>query len=361
MVVLDGLSFPQTLARKELRFRGYSLVELGSLIAANALGIALAVAGFGVWSLIARYMAEKAVYAAAIWPVVGWRPARPSFLGVAPYLRFGFTMFGASLVQFFSNHTAAVIIGKFIGAETLGLYSLAYNVGFVPAQKVKLTLSTVLMPALASLQSEIVRVRSAIRESLFAAGIIFVPAMLGLAAIGPVFVPVVFGERWSAAGPYLVIMAAVGMLKGLEHLYRSVLIAMGRGKYYLLTTTAEAALGVPLLLIASFQYEVWGVLTAQLTITAFALCFTTFLVERTLSAKLLFIEATWRTMISGILMSSSVLVLGAFSPAESHLTLTLQVVAGVLIYAVIRFLLMTSSEWQMVRSLPLYRTILGTS
>jgi len=355
LVLFEGLAFPQTVALKQLRFRGYSLLELAALSLSGTLGIVMALNGFGVWSLIARIIAEKALFAVSIWPVVGWRPVRPSFRGLKPHIRFGFTMLSASAVYFFSQHLAAIIIGKFIGVETLGLYNVAYNLGIVPAQKIQSIFATVMMPAFAGLQSDLARMRRAIRTAFFSVGFFFVPLMLGLSAVGTSFMLTVYGPKWAQAGEFLTFLSLIGLLKGLEHILRSVLMAAGRAKTILQVTAIEAVVAAPLLWIASVQFGVWGVILAYSAVSILAFGLTGFFVQRHLVDSAVLVLAFGRTIVAGAAMMLAVLPLPMVLQLPAPQCMAVQILVGIAVYAAVRWPLFTDDERRMIRTWPFFR------
>lgn len=356
-ILIDSLAFPQTLARKQLRFRGYSLLELGAMVTGGTLGIAMAFDGFGVWSLIARHVAQAAVFSAAIWPIVGWRPVRPDFRGVGRYMKFGLTLFGSSAAYFFSQHFAAVVIGKFIGVETLGLYNVAYNLGIVPAQKIESALATVLTPAFAKLQKSADSLRRSVYGSVFSISALFFPLMLGLAAIAPNFVPVVYGEKWAPAGEFLVVLALVGLAKGLELLLRPVLVATGRPKSVLLVAGLEAIVGLPCLWAGSALFGVWGVVAAYPLGSLLALLATAYYAQRAIDGPGLVLAATWRSLLAAGLMFAIVFTIPMAVTLSRGEALAIQLAVGAIVYAIVRWTMLSRVERQILRTWPLLRKL----
>src|SRR5215470_7413464 len=73
--LLTSISIVQTgLARRELRFRDLALRQtLGALIG-GAVGVAMALAGFGVWALVGQGLVTQAAGVVILWAIVDWRP-----------------------------------------------------------------------------------------------------------------------------------------------------------------------------------------------------------------------------------------------------------------------------------------------
>jgi len=353
VVIIDGLSFPITIARKNLKFRGFSILQLSGLILGNIAGIVMALTDFGVWSLIVRLLVEHSVVALLVWPIVGWWPVRPEFRGIVPFLRFGVTMFASTAVYFFSQNIAAIIIGKYIGVDILGLYNVAYNLAIVPAQKIQSILTTVLTPAFSIRQHEPKKMRSAVFQSWFSVGAVFIPLMIGLAAVGPIFVPLIYGAKWHLAGQLLTILSFVGLLKGFEHLFRSILIATGRPKIILFITLIETAISVPFLFAAGQYFGIWGILIAYLSTGIFAFLLTARSVQNAIGGPELLAIAIARSLLAGGLMFVIVYSIPFIVEANLAVLLILEIFVGASFYVVFRSFILSTEERKIVKQWPI--------
>ena len=358
-IVVDSFAFPQTLLQKGLRFRGYSVLEMASMIAGSVLGVAMAFTGYGVWSLIFRQVAQKLFYSTGIWFVARWVPKKPDFKGIGRLVRFGFTMFASNVLYFFSQNLASIIIGKFIGVETLGLFNVAYNLAIVPAQKIQSVLTTVLGPAFATLQQDVARLRRHLYASVFSLGAVFIPLMLGMAAVSSNLVVVLYGEKWRAAGLFLTFLAVVGLMKGMEHLLRSVLVATGRAGSILRITAVETAASVPLLFLGAYYYEAMGLVVAYLGASSLAIVLTVNAAQRAVGDNTVFLRAITKSVLVAGLMFAAVAAWPAIISLQPALALVSQVVLGATLYILIRTRLLHDEERDIVQGWPLVGRVIG--
>lgn len=357
---INSLAFPQIVLRKRLQFAGYSFLELATNLVGQTLGVIMALKGFGVWSLVWRTMSTQLLFAVAIWPLAKWLPVKPRFHGISKIFRFGANMLGSSILYYFSQNLAAIITGKFIGAATLGAFNIAYNLAIVPAQKVQGILTTVLYPAFSKIQTDLADFRDKLFASIFSLGIVFVPFMLGLAAVGRNFVPLVYGKKWTEAGTYLSLLAVVGLFKGIEHLLRSVVLAKGHASFIFKVTLAETAVGVPLLFLGAYVYDVIGIIVAYLIASVFAFMLTLRAAQGIVDDPSIFWRAAGRSFLSAIIMFSGVLGFSLVSPFSGILNLSLQVVIGIALYSALRLKTLTTEERRIAVHLPLSRLIFRT-
>lgn len=357
IIFLDSISFPQILLRKQMRFGGYSFLELTGLIIGNSVGVAMAYSGYGVWSLVYRLMIQRAIFALGVWPLARWKPVKPDFNGVGNMLRFGLHMLGSHICVYFSQNMAAIITGKFIGVETLGSFNIAYNLAIVPAQKIQTVLTTVLGSAFARVQEDLANFQAKFFASLFSLGAVFIPMMFGLAAVANNFVVVVYGSKWREAGVFLTFMAFVGMLKGLEHLMRSAIIASGRAGVIFGITLAETVASIPFLFIGAYYFQVMGVIVAFLAASMISFALTVRMLQKALQDRTIFMRATVRSYLVAGLMFIIVYGYPLVAPLPVLASLITQILLGMVIYALPRLKLLTDEERECVSQWPLGRLI----
>ena len=109
----------------------------------------------GYWSLVLMQLTTVITSAIAVWAACGWRPGLPvRRSGVREMLAFGGHLTGFNFVNYFSRNADNILIGKFIGADALGLYAKAYGLFMMPISQIRSPLNQVAMPVLSSLQNQ---------------------------------------------------------------------------------------------------------------------------------------------------------------------------------------------------------------
>ncbi|HVR70439.1 MAG TPA: oligosaccharide flippase family protein [Vicinamibacteria bacterium] len=240
------------LCQKELRFKARALPELGLATAKGLVAVALAAAGFGVWSLVWGQLAGTALWTALLWRVVPWRPGWrwPSDL-LGPMLSYGRGMVGVNVLAAVVHHADLVVVGRMLGATTLGLYHVAYKVPEMTITVVMWAVSRVLFPAMSRARAE---GRSAVDTYLAAlkySSLLTVPAAVALALLAEPLVDVLFGPRWTGAAPILSALAVYAGLRSLGTQAGDVLKATGRPGVLAGLGLARALVLVPALVLAS--------------------------------------------------------------------------------------------------------------
>jgi O-antigen/teichoic acid export membrane protein len=351
IVIINSFAFPRIILQKNMQFGGTSILEILSMITSNIVGIIMAIKGYGIWSLVFRQMTQAIIFSTGIWMIAKWIPVKPQFTGIKKLFNFGLYMLGSKIFHYFSQNLAAIIIGKFLGAETLGAFNIAYNLAIVPAQKIQTILTTVLTPTFSQIQNNITNLRNTFFISLFTLGIIFIPLMLELSAISHNLVLMIYGEQWQQAGLFLSFLAFVGLLKGIEHLLLSIILATGGAATGFRISIIETAASFPLLILGIYFFDVIGLIIAYIIASLISFILTIIAAQNTVADKKLFITATTRTFIIASLM----FLISLSSPILSNIPLTIciQILLGGIIYIVLRIKFLTKEEFTLVSNMPL--------
>ena len=249
------------LLTRELKFRSLELRTVTAALASTVTTVTLAVLGAGGWALVGQILSITGVSTALLWRTSDWRP-RLSFSSASlrSMATFGGHVLGARTVTWARSNLDNLLIGRYVGASSLGAYSIAFNLMVTPVLRVAGPITQVFFPAFSRMRDP-VRIGAvwlrAVR--LVAAGV--VPAMLAVIVVAPDFIEVVFGRRWHAAAPVLQILAPVGMVQALQALNYGILQSTANTRTlfrYTLFATA-AAIGA---FVAGLPWGIEGVATA---------------------------------------------------------------------------------------------------
>ena len=179
---------------------------------------------------------------------------------------FGLRVFGTRIVFYLERNVDTVLVARFLGPASTGLYTLSYNVMLVPLEQIGGPMAEVLFPAFSKMQDDFARLRAAWLRAVRVLAAIVAPAMALLIALAPDIIPVVFGEKWKSAVPIVQLLAFVGLQQSLMRFNSSVLQAVGRADFLLRYALISATV-----CIAGFAVGLhWGVtgVAAGYTITA---------------------------------------------------------------------------------------------
>lgn len=226
---LQGLgTAAESLARRDLRFRWLAMLDATAYgLGYGVVGVALALAGWGVWALVAGEISE-AVFRSVILLRSRARPRlmlERRALSELLYFGSGFTI--AKVANFFAVNGDNLVVGRMLGAAALGLYGRAYQLMSAPAASFGTVLDNVLFPAMARVQRDLPRLRMAYRHGISLVAVVVLPVTVVLFLLAPEFVRVVLGPRWGDVVLPFQILAAGMVLHTTSKLGDSLVRATG--------------------------------------------------------------------------------------------------------------------------------------
>ncbi len=207
---------PRARLQRSMRFDRIAKIDIVALLVSGVVAATAAWRGAGVWSLVAQHLTVAAVTSVLLLATVKWRPGRvwsgPALRDLAGY---GAGLTGFAVINYWARSADNLLIGRFLGTATLGLYSRAYFLMLMPLKQIIGVLTPVMFPALASIQSNRDRVRRAYLRAMRLITFIAFPLMLGLAVVAEPFVLGLFGAGWREVIPLIRILAFVGITQTL--------------------------------------------------------------------------------------------------------------------------------------------------
>lgn len=254
---------PEALLRREMQFAPLFARRLVALAIAGGVAIAMALAGQGVWSLVAFQLVQAAVAAAVLWMAAGWRPSGPPHLAaLRELLPFALKSLGDHAVQVGDAFLLRSVVGLVLGPVALGYYTFVQKILELMIQRVSRPVERVLLPSASRLADDPVRYRELVGRAAELIGLVTFPVAGGVALVAADLVPLVFGAAWAPAVPMLQALMLVAAMAPFGQLSASILFASGAAGWQLALTLLGTALLAALLALGG---------TADLTAIAMAL------------------------------------------------------------------------------------------
>ena len=224
----------QAILMKEMDFKSLAIRDIGAVVASGVIGVSLAYAGFGVWALVYQFLTFTLFNSILLWIFSKWRPGFTfSLSAIKDIFNFSANMTGFLVLNYFARNVDYLLIGKFLGAEALGYYTLAYKLMLVPLRNISEVIGKVMFPAFSRIQDDLDKVRTAYQKMVKAISLVTFPMMLGLFAIAPEFVNVVFGQKWEPVIMLLRIFCFCGMFQSIGTTVGNILLSQGRADLHL--------------------------------------------------------------------------------------------------------------------------------
>jgi O-antigen/teichoic acid export membrane protein len=189
------------LLQRDLNFRALGLIQFASYgIGYLAVGVPMALGGFGAQSLAAAAVVQAAVQLVASFAV---RPhsVRPLFSSpLSPEtLATGRTVFFTNIGNWLLSNLDRLIIGRLLNAHAVGLYTVAYNIASIPNTLLIGALQPTFLSTGARLQNEPRQLAQAWTTVLACLIIFLTPVAVVMALLASDLVSLLYGPAWADA------------------------------------------------------------------------------------------------------------------------------------------------------------------
>jgi O-antigen/teichoic acid export membrane protein len=219
----------RALLQRSMRFTALAIIDTGSAVASIAVGIIMALAGYGYWSLVAMMICPPVASLPGLWLATKWVPGMPQRgLGIRSMLAYGGAVTLNNIIFYIAYNADKVLVGRFWGAEALGLYGRAYQIINLPTENLNSTVGLVAFPALSRLQNDPVRFKSYFLQGYNLYLSLVVPITWACALFADNIILVVLGPKWHGTAPILRLLAPTIFAFAILNAFGWLMLACGR-------------------------------------------------------------------------------------------------------------------------------------
>lgn len=215
--------------QRALKFKGVSRVDFVSTVLGSFATLAFAQFGLGVWALVFGFLFVSLLKSIGLLLIDRiWVGPVFRFGGVRRLASFGAKMTAQQIVFYFNSSIDIVLVGKFLGNNVLGAYSIGLNLSMLPVSKTMGTLSQVVFPTFVHLQDDIKLARNYAFQGIRLTALVFFPLLWGISSISGEFVEVVLGQNWQVVEIVLLTLPLAIPFRAIQFLLVPVLNGLGR-------------------------------------------------------------------------------------------------------------------------------------
>src|SRR5271165_3619175 len=196
------------LLQRQMRFTTLAVISVVSLMAGTAIAIGGAEAGYGYWALVWMSIASPLAGTLGFWLTTGWVPGMPQRrVGVRSLMLFGGTLTLNGLVAYVAYNAEKVLIGRFWGADAIGIYGRAYQLVNIPTDNLNSAVGEVAFSALSRLQDDPIRLKSYFLKGFSLVLGLTLPITLACALFADELIFVVLGPKWKDTAAIIRLLA----------------------------------------------------------------------------------------------------------------------------------------------------------
>ena len=249
-IIISGVKgIQQSYVSRNMLFKRFFFATLGGTVFSAFLGIGMAYAGCGVWSIVAQQLSNTAIDTLILWVTVKWRPKRMfSWKRLKGLLSYGWKLLVSSLLDTVYNNLRNLIIGKIYTSADLAYYNQGDKFPKVIVTNINASIDSVLLPSMSGEQDNAERVKSMTRRAIKTSTYIMAPLMMGLLFCAEPIVKLLLTDKWMPCVPYLRIFCFTYMFWPIHTANLNAIKAMGRSDLFLRLEIIKKVMGLTLLL-----------------------------------------------------------------------------------------------------------------
>jgi O-antigen/teichoic acid export membrane protein len=285
----------EAILRKNLQFKKIFIVNTIGILLSGIVSIMAAYSGWSFHSLTLKYLLVVLIHVFGYCYFAGWLPDLSfKIKKLRPYLSFHIPISGEQSLGFIHKNLYGILMSKYMGASSLGLYDRAYRILTVPIQQVSGSFAKLVLPAFSKIQDEKQKIAEYYLLICRLISLIVLPIMIGIMAVSENFVLFIFGPQWMDLSPLVGSFCILAIFQSISILSPSIFQTIGKTPIMFKISLVSKIINIILLVVGIFYYK---------TILAVAVCYTIGSVIATfmeLYFILLIVKISWLKFIKNI-------------------------------------------------------------
>ena len=213
----------------QLQFKKFFFATLCGTLTSAAVGIAMAVAGFGPWALVAQKMVSSIADTLVLALTSKFRiRLQISFQRIKRLFSYGWKIFMSTVISTAYEQLNPLIIGLRFSTVDLSFYSKGQSFPLALNSALDGALGSVLFPVMSKVQDDTDAVLAYTRKFMRTASYVIFPVMVGFLAVSDSFVTVLLTDKWQGVSIYIKIFCITYMFNIIQNGNLQTIRALGR-------------------------------------------------------------------------------------------------------------------------------------
>lgn len=244
----------ETVLQKEFCFKTIAIRNIISSLLSLVVAVVLALQGFGLYSLVYSTLFNALML--NLWNFIyGQRLMKLRFhislKSTFPLMKIGLYQTGTNVVDYVAAKLDVLLMGKFLGMESLGIYSLAKELLVKIFSIINSIANKVLLPVYAKLQDDTESLARTYLKSIKTLSFITFPILMAFGVFSDSIIDLLYGEKFAEAAPLVLILALSYLGSAISNPIGSLTIAKGRTDISFNYTIIRLMISLPVVWITS--------------------------------------------------------------------------------------------------------------
>jgi len=241
---------------KGLRYKGIAIAQITGSLGGASVAIVMAVTGFGVWSLVGKWVVGTLLNSVivSLYSGVGLS-CGISKDRLRKYWQFGSMVMVTKIMDAAARQIDSFLIGQSFGIHDVGYYTRARLINQMPSKNTTAVVSRLFFPLFSERYEDKKKLYELYQKSMRLIAFIILPIMTLIVLKSELVVAILLGEKWFRSSEMLEIMGIFGSLLPLSTAPVSLVLASGKGGLY---AKLEAVKKIVLLvaLVVGIQFNI---------------------------------------------------------------------------------------------------------
>lgn len=253
-LIINALTFTQS-ARisKRIDFKLLTKISVIATVLSGIVAVIMAFTGFGVWSLVAKYLLRHGITSLLLWIWNRWKPEWVfSMRSFRELFGFGSKLLLSNLILTAFQNLNYFVIAKYFSSEDLGYYTRAELFKNLLSANVSSIITAVGYPTLAKVQDDRDRMKRIFREMFISTSFVVFILMSGLAATSETLIISLIGDQWQPSVELLQLLCILGIVQPLNSMNISIMNVVGRSDLYLKLQIISMIFAIPAVFLGMY-------------------------------------------------------------------------------------------------------------
>lgn len=258
---------PWNLLTKAINFKSRSIAEVGANIAGALSTLGLAFGQQGVWALVAGVLVRQSFMTISSYWLHPWMPHfhfnRERLKQMLP---FGASVSIGRFLYFIYSNADYFVVGKFLGQTLLGIYTLAFQLTMMVADRISNIINNIGFPVYSKLQDDPQRAKRFFLKSVELISLVTSPILVGMFLVADVAIPLVLSPKWFGVIAPFRIMCWTGLLISIGASQATVVVSKGRPDLNIKFSSLPASIIMPAAFWYGTRFGIVGVCWVWVTV-----------------------------------------------------------------------------------------------
>lgn len=263
-IIYGCSAVPLGILSKGLKFKQLVLSQLIASVMSYGISIAMALANYGVWSLVAQAITNHAIYIGFNIFFSGWVPQVVfQTAALSKIAKFTRNFLPSQLLDFFSHNFDMLLIGKYFGKADLGYYGRASALVQLPVNSLGIIFNKTFFSMFSALQEKPEALSASYLRAIKYLSLSLIPILVLTAVAAEQIVLLLFGKAWVEMAPFTSWLAISGIITSYNNFNDSAITSQGRTDLLLRINVVEKIILI-VSIVVGLQFGIIGIVYAKI-------------------------------------------------------------------------------------------------